>query len=176
VSKRLSLLQDIRVATPCPARWSAMDGDDRRRFCGQCQKHVYDFSRMREREIVSLLDRDHVCGRLHRRADGTILTADCPTGLRLARQRFVRLATRAAAFALVLAGATMTAMANVRPQGGDHFLRSSTAKALRRWIDDLHPPPAMVAIGPVRVPVLPATVMGDVAPPAPQPTTLRSAD
>src|SRR6516162_8887116 len=36
----------LRVASPCPADWNAMQGDDRVRFCGQCEKNVYNLSAM----------------------------------------------------------------------------------------------------------------------------------
>src|SRR5579862_5731482 len=38
---RLPLLERVSVAAPCPADWESMTGDERSRFCGQCQKHVY---------------------------------------------------------------------------------------------------------------------------------------
>ena len=43
---KLPLLQELRVASPCSERWDAMTGDDRMRFCGTCQQHVYDLSEM----------------------------------------------------------------------------------------------------------------------------------
>lgn len=42
---RISLAQ-IHVANPCPADWSAMSGDDAKRFCAHCQKHVHDLDAM----------------------------------------------------------------------------------------------------------------------------------
>lgn len=175
MARHLSLLQDVRVASPCPASWDAMDGDDRRRFCHQCSKHVYNFASMREAEIVELLRDEHVCGRLYRRADGTILTADCPTGLRLARERLVRVSVRAAALVLTLFGGALSALANVGPNGGDRFARSPTAQTLQRWIGDLKSP--RPAAPPFGLAVAGGIQMGDVAPPptmgvvAPPPST-----
>ncbi len=34
------------VPKPCHAEWSSMDGDERKRFCGECGKHVYNLSAM----------------------------------------------------------------------------------------------------------------------------------
>ena len=45
-ARRASLLEDVRVASPCNASWDAMKGDDRVRFCGECQKNVYNLSAM----------------------------------------------------------------------------------------------------------------------------------
>ncbi len=89
-----SVLQNIRIASPCPASWEQMAGDDRTRHCTECNLKVYNFSAMTEREIEELLLRSEgrVCGRLYRRKDGTILTQDCPRGLRAAAHRLVRVA------------------------------------------------------------------------------------
>src|SRR5262249_10788550 len=41
-----SILDNVRIASPCHARWEDMVGNDRARFCGQCRKNVYNFSAM----------------------------------------------------------------------------------------------------------------------------------
>ncbi|RYG74348.1 hypothetical protein EON80_02545 [bacterium] len=76
-------LELIRIASPCSADWSKMSGDDRSRFCASCAKNVYDFSAMTRLEAQQLIleKEGHLCVRLHRRADGTIITSDCPVGL-----------------------------------------------------------------------------------------------
>ena len=72
------LLSRIHIAQPCPAQWAEMQGDDASRFCQQCEKNVYNFAEMSTEEIAALLQREaKVCGRLYRRADGTIMTRDC---------------------------------------------------------------------------------------------------
>src|SRR6478735_837615 len=97
----MGCLDDVRVASPCRASWSQMKGDDRVRFCGHCKKNVYDFSRLTEVEIRSLLARDgRLCARLWRRSDGKLLTADCPVGLARARARVVASVLTAASFFL----------------------------------------------------------------------------
>lgn len=100
--ERADLLSRMRIASPCPASWEAMEGDERVRFCRLCDLHVYDFSELTSAEAESLVARTEgrLCARLHRRADGTVLTKDCPTGLRAARRRVGRAA--GAAFAAVL--------------------------------------------------------------------------
>lgn len=92
----LTILNDLRIATPCRASWEAMRGDDRVRFCDSCSKHVYDVSGMTAEAAVTLIreSEGRLCLRLYRRKDGTVLTADCPVGVRSAlRRRLVRLAT-----------------------------------------------------------------------------------
>ena len=38
-------LQDIRIASPCPADWDKMVGDERVRHCSECNFNVYNFRR-----------------------------------------------------------------------------------------------------------------------------------
>jgi hypothetical protein len=84
-------LEDVRIAAPCSASWDDMKGDDRVRFCGKCEKNVYNLSAMPRQEAEALLaDRAGICVRLYKRADGTVLTEDCPVGVK--RRRRVRLA------------------------------------------------------------------------------------
>jgi hypothetical protein len=80
--RSLSILDGIRVASPCQASWDSMAGDDRSRFCSECRKNVYDLSAMTTAEAVAFVaDREgDACVRFYRRADGTTLTADCPVG------------------------------------------------------------------------------------------------
>lgn len=77
-------INSLQIASPCPAAWADMAGDDRARFCAQCEKHVYDFSKMTAAEGLSLIQEKEgqVCARLWRRADGTVITADCPVGMK----------------------------------------------------------------------------------------------
>lgn len=96
------ILGRMRVASPCSVSWGAMEGDGRVRFCRLCSLNVYDLSEMTRAEVEALVlkTEGRLCGRLTRRADGTVLTKDCPVGLRALRRR----ATRAtgAAFAALL--------------------------------------------------------------------------
>ena len=102
MSERTDVVGRMRVASPCRASWEGMEGDERVRFCGQCGLHVYNISEMTRGEAESLVARTEgrLCARLHRRADGTVLTKDCPVGLRAVRLRASRAA--GAAFAAVL--------------------------------------------------------------------------
>ncbi len=79
----LRIVDTMEIASPCPADWNEMLGDHRARFCGQCEKHVYNLSAMTEPEIEELIEQTEgrFCGRLFRRTDGTMLTTDCPVGL-----------------------------------------------------------------------------------------------
>jgi hypothetical protein len=87
-------LDQIKVATPCTASWGKMTGDDRVRFCNQCDKNVYHLSAMTRKEALDLVNRTEgkICVRYYERRDGTILTDDCPVGLRLIRRQVARAA------------------------------------------------------------------------------------
>lgn len=99
----LTVLADLRQATPCPASWEGMVGDDTVRHCALCEKNVYDFSGLTALEAAQLLhDREgDVCARLHRRRDGRLILADCEVGRRRRRRRVLA----GAAASLVLGGA-----------------------------------------------------------------------
>src|SRR2546422_7960132 len=74
------LLNRVQVATPCSADWNQMPGDERRRFCQKCQKHVYNFAAMTSEETLMVIreTEGRLCGRLYVRRDGRVVTADCP--------------------------------------------------------------------------------------------------
>jgi Carboxypeptidase regulatory-like domain len=77
------MLDRFRIASPCSANWELMQGDDKVRFCGDCQKNVYNLSSMSRTDAEKLLSSGQsICGRFYRRVDGTVLTEDCPVGLR----------------------------------------------------------------------------------------------
>jgi hypothetical protein len=95
-------LDRIAVASPCPVAWDDMAGNERVRFCSQCKLNVYDISAMTRSEAKSFIANaeGRICAKLYRRADGTILTRDCPVGLRAVRKKISRAA--AAAFSALI--------------------------------------------------------------------------
>jgi Carboxypeptidase regulatory-like domain len=100
--KSSNQLDRLRIASPCPTNWEQMKGDQRVRFCELCSLHVYNIAELTAREAKSLIanTEGRVCARLYRRSDGTIITKDCPVGLRAIRRRVAR--TAGAVFATVL--------------------------------------------------------------------------
>lgn len=108
----LGLLDTVRIASACRVRWEHMapvgDGQTTR-HCGRCNLHVHNLSAMTRDEAELFLESrtggDRTCAGFFRRADGTILTRDCPVGARAARAAAVRTAGRvAAAVVLVTLG------------------------------------------------------------------------
>ena len=47
------LLDRVRVASPCSAKWDDMVGDERERFCLSCDKQVFNISAMARAEAPS---------------------------------------------------------------------------------------------------------------------------
>ncbi len=83
----LPMLEDVRIASPCSASWEDMTGDARVRFCGKCAKNVYNLSEMTRDEGEALLAKNEgeMCVRLYKRKDGTVITTDCPVGVKKKR-------------------------------------------------------------------------------------------
>ncbi len=85
-----------------------MSGDERSRFCESCKLNVYNFSEMSESEIKHFIvqKEDRICGKLYKRADGSVITKDCPTGLRAVRKRVTRVTS--AVFATIIGLSAIT--------------------------------------------------------------------
>ena len=87
-------LSNIRIASPCPADWNKMVGDERVRHCDECNLNVYNLSAMTERQVHALIAESsgqRLCTRFYRRTDGTVLTQDCPWSFRAMRRKASRL-------------------------------------------------------------------------------------
>jgi hypothetical protein len=123
---RLSILDQIQIASPCHMRWEDMDrigeDGDRTRHCRECSLNVHNISDMTRDEAERFLreslcgsradDPAHrVCGSFFQRDDGTILTKDCPVGLAAIREKARRTVSRALA-ATVFAATSAIAWAS----------------------------------------------------------------
>jgi hypothetical protein len=111
---KLDVLNNIHIASPCPARWDQMSGDERVRACGACNKNVYNVSHMTRAEAEALFveKEGHLCLRYYQRADGTILLKDCAIGLtKKRRRRWIGIGTAA----LLAAGGSIVQQAADRP-------------------------------------------------------------
>ena len=74
-----------RIPNPCHEDWGAMSGDDQKRFCASCSKHVHDLSSMPEAKAATLLASGDVCVRyLYHARTGKIRFADAPRPSRIA--------------------------------------------------------------------------------------------
>lgn len=99
-----SPLNNIKVASPCPANWDEMYGDDRKRFCGECKLNVYNLSGMSRDEAERLVmnAEGRVCVRFYSRADGSVITQDCPVGWSKVKQRTRLYATAVASLLMAM--------------------------------------------------------------------------
>jgi carboxypeptidase family protein len=112
-------LDRIAVASPCPMAWNDMADNERVRFCNQCSLYVYDISAMTKSEAESLIANaeGRICARYYRRADGAIMTQDCPVGLRAVRRRVSRAAAAAFSALVSLFGGQVTFAQQGQPKG-----------------------------------------------------------
>lgn len=101
-----SPLDNMKIASPCSADWDSMIGNDRVRFCGQCGLNVYNLSGMSRAEAERLIiEREgRLCVRFYTRADGTVLTSDCPVGWAAYKQRMQKIATAVASLLFTFIG------------------------------------------------------------------------
>jgi hypothetical protein len=94
-----------------------MIGDERVRFCGQCSLNVYNLSAMNKGDAERLISQTEgrLCIRYYRRTDGTILTNNCPVGLRALKRRMSRIASASAAAVISFLGGIL-AVTGLREQ------------------------------------------------------------
>lgn len=103
MSKFTNSLDNVSVASPCSQDWNTMIGNERKRYCGDCKLNVYNLSGMTRGEAENLImnAEGRLCVRFYRRADGSVLTKDCPVGWQAIKRRVSR---TAAAFASLFFG------------------------------------------------------------------------
>ena len=97
-------INSLRIASPCSVGWKNMTGDERTRHCDLCSLNVYNISELTVTEVENLIRarEGRLCIRMYRRTDGTVLTRDCPVGLRAVQKRVTRFAGAALAAVLGL--------------------------------------------------------------------------
>ncbi len=160
------VLEIIDVRKPCTVSWAGMRGEGAVRHCGHCRKNVYDLSaigRADAEELITLAEGD-LCVRFRRRADGTVVTADCPplrrhgrTVRRLALAGVTAVGVAGAAMALPPAGAGCTGITMGEPE----MMGAMVAPPLDPPEDAT--PEADPAVEPPPADDLEAMVMGDIA-------------
>ena len=123
MSAREKGLDRLRIASPCASPWEAMRGDGRRRFCAECERHVYDFAQLTAREAAGLVEATGgaLCALLTRDGAGRLVTLPppeplaSPPAIPLAIRRSTPLAAAAVAALLGLAGAASAGSAREAP-------------------------------------------------------------
>jgi len=99
-------LSSVKIASPCSQDWNEMIGTQRKRFCGECKLNVYNLSGMSRSEAENLLanSEGRLCVRFYKRADGSVLTKDCPVGWQAVKRRVSRISAAAASLVFGLIG------------------------------------------------------------------------
>lgn len=84
-------LDRVTIPSPCAASWEAMAPDERAtRHCERCDTPVHDLAQLSRDEAERLLGRPgHLCVRITRRADGSVVTRE-PLGWRARAWRGLR--------------------------------------------------------------------------------------
>lgn len=153
----LDLLNNVHIASPCTADWDAMTGDDRVRHCAQCNLNVYNLSAMAADEAAAFLQarEGRTCVRLYRRLDGTVLTRDCPVGLRAARIKAAKAAGRIAAAAALLLSGGLAAATGSREQRMPRLAGMRPFSTIRAWLVPGPPAQQQVEMGDYVAPIAP---------------------
>ena len=159
----------ISVASPCSESWEAMTGDSTVRFCGRCSKNVYSLDTLSTDEVRELIVRKEgkLCWRFFVRKDGTVLTRDCPVGLRRVRLRAS--AAIAAVGALVLA-----VLAGALREGGLwNASQQLGSLSSRLGLSSVLPTPIRAALGIQEGDALGGMQVEPASPPEPREVKLR---
>ncbi len=147
MSQNTHPLDRLGVASPCSADWNEMTGNDQVRFCSLCQLNVYNLSGMSQAEAETLVmqNEGRLCVRFFKRADGTLLTRDCPVGLRaMHRRRLKKLGSLAAAVTLMTAVGIFTARSyagTVTPQPSQYEEHQGNRVIMGEMVAPPHPTP-----------------------------------
>jgi hypothetical protein len=118
-------LSNVKIASPCSQDWNEMIGNERKRFCGECKLNVYNLSGMSQTQAEELLlnSEGRLCVRFYRRADGTVLTKDCPVGWQAIKRHASRMATAFASLIFgVIAGLGFAPSSALSGNGRTRFL------------------------------------------------------
>ena len=128
VPPQMKELGVVRIATPCRAKWAAMKGDARVRYCERCAKNVYNLTELDADEARLLLKESEgrLCVKFWARSDGTVITRDCPIGVRWRTWKWA-----AALIAFVNLVAAAVGALRPTPAGSDPSTAPATASKAR---------------------------------------------
>src|SRR5688500_10140539 len=78
MATRNEKLNRLVIGSPCTQPWSAMQGDEKRRHCRECNRLVHDLVQLTPREIAGLVEasRGRLCGRITRDGAGRLVTGE----------------------------------------------------------------------------------------------------
>ena len=111
---------EAKIESPCSADWDAMTGDDARRYCGTCDKHVHNLSAMTEDAARAVVAKKNVCVRY----------SFHPRTKSLRHRPSRRSVLRVAAAATLSAGLALPAVASISTEPGEVGLLETVWQAL----------------------------------------------
>ncbi len=128
-----------------------MKGDGAVRHCERCALNVFNLSEMNQAEASELVAKSegNICVRFYRRADGTMLTKDCPVGLAARTGRRMR-ALAAGLFALLGFLPSCSADAEARVDLEEHQTESTDDPGTPTGLERIEAEPK-VTMGRMRV-------------------------
>ena len=146
-------LDVVQVGNPCDEPWSKMSGDEQVRFCGLCEKHVFNLSKMTRDEAEQVLEErvGRICVRFYRRADGTVGTIDCAPIRFAAARKIARQTLRGAAAMMVSLLTLVFGLSLFRLSGLD----------VSSWLEDTAVARLAKAVEPVIEPQVESYEMGE---------------
>jgi hypothetical protein len=156
MKSEIDLLSEIKIASPCTASWDEMHGDDRVRFCHDCQLNVYNLSTMTRPRAEALIHEKEgrLCVRLYMRRDGTALTENCPVGFRAARRVLLtQLGAIATVFTVLFSSVPILSSERRNAIRNSWLGQIEPFRSLFEWLD---PTPLPVMLGMVRMPIPPS--------------------
>jgi hypothetical protein len=116
-------LDNLQIAAPSDVGWESMTGDERTRICALCNKNVYNISQMSKKEANEFLylTNHNACVSFFQRIDGTIITDNCPRGLKKLRDRYRKIAASissllALAYSFLLSATAAEPIANINDE------------------------------------------------------------
>jgi TonB family protein len=140
------LLSSLKVAAPCTVSWESMEGGDRVRHCSQCDKNVYNLTDMTKAEANEFLTltAQSACVNFYKRADGTVISDNCPVGLRRLRAQYRRTAAAVATVVSLSQGFLLAAFAgdDGKAKTDSASCKSKSESAVSRTAGKVAAPPA----------------------------------
>jgi hypothetical protein len=133
-----------------------MKGDERVRYCEECRLNVYNFAELSRGQAEELIreTEGRLCGIIYRRADGTVLTRDCPVGLMAIRRGTARVIRFSSAACLVLCGVVLIMLG--QPAAAQRVRFMEPFARVCNWLapQQLGPATGAVAMGDIALPVI----------------------
>ena len=164
MTKQSGLLDSARIASPCSASWSQMKGDERVRYCEECRLNVYNFAELSRSQAEDLIreTEGRLCGIIYRRADGTVLTRDCPVGLMAIRRGTARVIRFSSAACLVLCGVVLIMIG--QPAAAHRVRFMEPFARVCDWLAPPLPVPALgnFTMGEIALPVITSNKLGKI--------------